>query len=154
MAALVPSEEHSKVGTQFRFSRSRRRRMVAALLRPYAIFFLRGIGGSALSGRATPLAGAGNPVERPPSAIGFMFRIKMKHYSCDFVPVGTFRIRVEQAQIRDEVLLVVSCQYGIVGRGIGYIGIKRRLLHGRSPHPLFIHPPLPSPPPPPPPPPP
>ena len=34
-------------------------------------------------------------VERLPGAIRFMFRI-MQHYSCDFVPVGTLRIRVEQ----------------------------------------------------------
>src|SRR5713101_6591441 len=61
-----------------------------------------------------------------------MFRIKMQHDACDFAPVSTFRIRVEQAQIRDEVLLVVNGQYGIGGRGIGDIGIKRRLLHGLS----------------------
>jgi hypothetical protein len=45
-------------------------------------------------------------VERPPGAIGFMLRIKMQHYSCDFAPVSTYRIRVEQAQIRDDVLFV------------------------------------------------
>ena len=77
-------------------------------------------------------------VERPPSAIWFMLRIKMQHYSCDFAPVSTFRIRVEQAQIPDEVLLVVTGQYGIGGRGIGDIGIKRRLLHGLSRNRLFI----------------
>jgi len=42
-------------------------------------------------------------VERPPGAIGFMFRIKMQHYSCDFTPVSTFRIRVEQAQCDPKV---------------------------------------------------
>jgi hypothetical protein len=56
-------------------------------------------------------------------------RIKMQHHSCDFAPISTFRIRVEQAQIRDDVLLVVNGQYGIGGRGIGDIKIKRRLLH-------------------------
>src|SRR5712691_771666 len=61
-------------------------------------------------------------VERPPSAIWFLLRIKMQHYSCDRSPVRTFRIRVEQAQIRDDVLFVVDGQYGIRGRGIGYIG--------------------------------
>jgi hypothetical protein len=45
-------------------------------------------------------------VERPPGAIRFMFGIKMQHYSCDFAPVSTLRIRVEQAQIRDDVLFV------------------------------------------------
>ena len=77
-------------------------------------------------------------VERPPGAIGLMFWIKMQHYSRDFAPVSTFRIRVEQAQIRDEVLLVVNGQYGIGGRGIGDIGIKRRLLHGLSCNRLLI----------------
>ena len=48
----------------------------------------------------------------------------MRHYSCDFAPISTFRIRVEQTQIRDNVLLVVNGQYGIGGRGIGDIGIK------------------------------
>ena len=38
-------------------------------------------------------------VERPLSAIWFMLRIKMHHYSCDFAPISTLRIRVEQAQI-------------------------------------------------------
>ena len=42
-----------------------------------------------------------------------MFRIKMKDYSRDFAPVSTLRIRVEQAQIGDDVLLVVDGQYGI-----------------------------------------
>jgi hypothetical protein len=45
-------------------------------------------------------------VERPPSAIWFMLRIKMQHYPCDIAPVSTFRICVEQAQIRDDVLFV------------------------------------------------
>jgi nuclear transport factor 2 (NTF2) superfamily protein len=35
----------------------------------------------------------------------------MLHYSRDFAPVCTFRIRVEQAQIRDEMLLVLSGQH-------------------------------------------
>jgi hypothetical protein len=47
-------------------------------------------------------------------------------------PVSTFRIRAEQAQVRDEVLLVVDSQHGIGGRGIGDIGIERRRLHGSS----------------------
>jgi hypothetical protein len=44
-----------------------------------------------------------------------MFRINVQHYSCDFAPISTFRIRVGQAQIRDEVLLVVNGQRGIEG---------------------------------------
>jgi hypothetical protein len=64
----------------------------------------------------------------------------MQHHSCDFAPVSTFRVRVEQAQLRDDVLLVVNGQYEIGGRGIGDIGIKRRLLHGRSRNRLLIDP--------------
>jgi hypothetical protein len=67
-----------------------------------------------------------------------MFRIKMQHHSCDFAPVRTFRICVEQAQIRDEVLLVVRGQHGIGGRNIGDIGIKRWRLRGRSRNRLLI----------------
>jgi hypothetical protein len=71
-------------------------------------------------------------VERRPGAIKFMFRIKMQHHSCDFAPVATFRMRVEQAQLCDQVLLVVNGQHGIGGRYISDIGIKRRRLHGHS----------------------
>ena len=69
-------------------------------------------------------------VERPPGAIWFVLRIKVQHHSCDFAPVSTFRIRVEQAQICDDVLFVIDGQYGIGGCGIGDIGIKRRLPYG------------------------
>ena len=56
----------------------------------------------------------------------------MQHYSCDVTPVGAFSVRVEQAQIGDNVLLVVNGQNGIGGRGIGDIGIKGRHPHGHS----------------------
>src|SRR5712664_1212316 len=71
-------------------------------------------------------------LERPQGAIRFMFWIKMQHYSCDFAPISAIQIRIEPAQILDEVFLVVSGQYGIGGRGISDIGIKRCRLHGRS----------------------
>jgi hypothetical protein len=61
-----------------------------------------------------------------------MFGIKMQHCSCDVAPVSTVSFRVGQSQIRGEVPLLVRGQYAIGGRGIGDIGIKRRLLHGRS----------------------
>jgi hypothetical protein len=67
-----------------------------------------------------------------------MFRIKMKYHSCDFAPVRTFRIRVEQAQISDEVLLIVRGQYGTGGRNSGDVWIKRWPLHGRSRNRLLI----------------
>jgi hypothetical protein len=41
--------------------------------------------------------------ERPPGATRFLLLIKMQHYSSDFAPVSTNRIRVEQPQIRDDV---------------------------------------------------
>jgi hypothetical protein len=47
-------------------------------------------------------------LERPPGVIRFMFRIKMQHHPCDFTPVSTFHIRIEQAQIRDEMFFVAS----------------------------------------------
>jgi hypothetical protein len=77
-------------------------------------------------------------VEGPPGAIGFMFRINMQHYSRDVAPISACRIGVEQAQIRDDVFLIVNGQYGIGGRGVGDIGIKRRLLHGLSRNRLLI----------------
>jgi hypothetical protein len=49
--------------------------------------------------------------ERPPGAIKFMFRINMEHYSCDIAPVSTIDLCVEQAQIRDEVFLIVDGQH-------------------------------------------
>ena len=61
-------------------------------------------------------------VERLPGPITFMFRIKVQHDSCDFPPVRTFRMRVEQPQIRDEVLVVVRGQHGTGGCNIGDIG--------------------------------
>ena len=70
--------------------------------------------------------------ERPPSAIGLTFRIKMQHNACDFTPVSTFRVGVEQTEIGDNVLLVVDGQNGIGGRGVGDVGIERRLPHRRS----------------------
>jgi hypothetical protein len=77
-------------------------------------------------------------LERPPGAIEFMLRITVQHYSGNFTPVSTLHVRVEQAQIHDEVLLVVHSQRGIGRRGIGDIGIKRRFLHGRSRNRLLI----------------
>ncbi|KRR04423.1 hypothetical protein CQ12_38770 [Bradyrhizobium jicamae] len=68
-------------------------------------------------------------VERPSRAISVIPRIKMENYSRNFAPVSSFRIRVERPQIRDDMLFVVDGQYWIGGRGIGDIGIERRVLH-------------------------
>jgi hypothetical protein len=70
-------------------------------------------------------------VERPAGAIRFMFRINVQHYSCNFTPVSTFRVRIEQAKIRNKLFLVVNGQTGIGGRRIGDIRIKRGLLQAR-----------------------
>jgi len=77
-------------------------------------------------------------LERPTGAIRFMLRIKMQHHSCDFAPVSTFRIRVEQAQIRDGVLLVVGGS--IRNRRARYRRHrdKRGFLHGLSRNRLLI----------------
>jgi hypothetical protein len=74
-------------------------------------------------------------LEHPSSAIRFIFWIKLKHYSCEFAPVSSFRIRVEQAKIRDDMLLIISGQHGIGGRGIGDIArsgeVRFTLKNGR-----------------------
>jgi len=49
-------------------------------------------------------------VECRPRAIWFVLRIEMEHNPGDMTPVSTFRIRVEQAQIRDDVLFVIECR--------------------------------------------
>ncbi|KRR11426.1 hypothetical protein CQ12_40325 [Bradyrhizobium jicamae] len=71
-------------------------------------------------------------VERLPGLITIMFRIEMQHHPCDFAPVRTFRMCIQQAQIRNEVLLVVRGQRATRGRNIGDIGINRPSRHGRS----------------------
>jgi hypothetical protein len=45
-------------------------------------------------------------------------------------PVGAVRIRVPQAKIGYEVFLIVQGEDRFRRRGIGDIGIERRLLHG------------------------
>jgi hypothetical protein len=56
-------------------------------------------------------------LERPPGAIGFMFRIKMQHHSCDFTPVSTLRIRVARAAAP-----LVHGKPGIASPGVGKAG--------------------------------
>jgi len=79
-------------------------------------------------------------LERLPSAIGFAVRIKVQHYSCNVTPVCTLCVRVEHAQIRDDVFLVVNGQRRTGRRGVGDIWIKRRLLHRRSRKVQFVGP--------------
>ena len=54
--------------------------------------------------------------ERSPRAVGVAVRVNMQDDPRDIAPVGTVRIGIEQAQIRDEMLLVVGGNRWI-GRG-------------------------------------
>jgi hypothetical protein len=56
----------------------------------------------------------------------------MQHYSGNFTLVRTLYVPIEQAQIRDDVFLVVDGQNGIGWCGVGDIWIKRRLFRRRS----------------------
>jgi hypothetical protein len=76
-------------------------------------------------------------LERLPSAIEFAVRIKVQHYSCNVTPVRTLCVRVEHAQIRDDVFLVINGQQGIRRRGIGDIWIKRAASSSTVPRGLF-----------------
>jgi hypothetical protein len=52
-------------------------------------------------------------IEGASGTIRFTFRIDVQHDARDFLPIGTFRICVEHAQIGDEVFFVVTRQqYG------------------------------------------
>jgi hypothetical protein len=46
--------------------------------------------------------------ERSPRAVGVAVRVNMQDDPRDIAPVGTVRIGIEQAQVRDEMLLVVG----------------------------------------------
>jgi hypothetical protein len=64
-------------------------------------------------------------VERSPCTSGFAVRINMQDNPSDFTPVRTFRVRVKQAKLGDEVFFVVSGQHEVGRSRIGDIGIKR-----------------------------
>jgi hypothetical protein len=71
-------------------------------------------------------------VECRPRAIWFVLRVEMEHNPGDMTPVSTFRIRVEQAQIRDDVPALgypLSIRAKRTGPGVGATGDSRR---GRS----------------------
>ena len=70
--------------------------------------------------------------ERSPRAVGVAVRVNMQDDPRDIAPVGTVRIGIEQAQVRDEMLLVVGGDRWIGWGQISDIRIERRLLHGRS----------------------
>jgi hypothetical protein len=69
-------------------------------------------------------------VERRSCTSGFKSRINMEHKPGDLAPIRTFAVSVEQAQIGDDVLLVVSGQGRIYRRQVGNVRIERRFFHG------------------------
>ena len=68
-------------------------------------------------------------IKRGFSAITLSYRINMQHKPRHFAPVCTLCIRIEQAQVRYNVLLVVHCEGGIRRRNIGNVGIWRWFFH-------------------------
>ena len=42
-------------------------------------------------------------LKHPSRTTGVMFGIKMQHDACALAPVSTFRVRIEQTQIRDKM---------------------------------------------------
>lgn len=65
-----------------------------------------------------------------PGALGLVIRIEVEHDPRDLGPVGAVLFGVEQAEISDQVLLVIAGQDRRGRRVIGDIRIERRLLHG------------------------
>ena len=57
--------------------------------------------------------------ERSPRAVGVAVRVNMQDDPRDIAPVGTVRIGIEQAQVRDEMLLVVGGNRWIGCRSAG-----------------------------------
>jgi hypothetical protein len=73
-----------------------------------------------------PLGALKVSVECPPGASGFALRVNVQNDPRNLAPVGAVGVRVEEAQIRHEVLPIVAGECGTGGRDIGDIGIKRR----------------------------
>ena len=68
-------------------------------------------------------------IKRGFSAITLSYRINMQHKPRHFAPVCTLCIRIEQAQVRYNVLLVVHCQDGIRRCNIGNVRIWGWFFH-------------------------
>ena len=54
-------------------------------------------------------------LERLPRAICFTFGINVQHDAGDFAPISAYGVRVQQAQISDDVFLIVNCQFRVGG---------------------------------------
>ncbi|KRQ98411.1 hypothetical protein CP49_10820 [Bradyrhizobium valentinum] len=59
-------------------------------------------------------------------ALRVAFGIDVKNDSCNFPPVRVVSISIQQPEIRDDVLLVIGRQHGIIRCQVRNIGIKRR----------------------------
>lgn len=70
-------------------------------------------------------------IERGFSAIVVSYRINVQHNPRHFAPICTLYIRIEQAQVRYNVLLVVHREDGIRRCNIGNVGIWGWFFHER-----------------------
>jgi len=64
-----------------------------------------------------------------PRTVRLSLRINMQDDSSDFSPVRPLTLRLQKANIRYNVLLIVRCQYWPTGSYVSHIGIERRCLH-------------------------
>src|ERR1700721_3924343 len=64
--------------------------------------------------------------------IAFPSRIDVQYDLGNFAPVGTLGVSIEQPQISDQVLFVVTRQRRADRPGVRNIGIKGRLFHNDS----------------------
>ena len=62
-------------------------------------------------------------------AIMLKLWIDMQHDLRDLAPVRALLVRIEHAQIRDDMLLVVDREHGIRWCNIGNVWISRRFFH-------------------------
>src|ERR1700744_2035853 len=76
-----------------------------------------------------PLCAGQVSIECVLCAIVLELGIDVQHDSRHLAPVCSLLIRIEHAQIRDNMLLVVNREHGIRRRGVGNVWISMRLLH-------------------------
>ncbi|PIT00842.1 hypothetical protein TSA1_08745 [Bradyrhizobium nitroreducens] len=59
-------------------------------------------------------------------------RIDMQDYSCDFPPVGSLVISLQEPQVRHNVLLIIRCQRWLCRSQVSQRRIELRGLHDRT----------------------
>jgi hypothetical protein len=69
-------------------------------------------------------------IEGTAGALDIVIRVYVKHDPRNLAPVGTFRIGIQNPQIRDGVLLVVRREDWLGRREVGNVRVKGRALHG------------------------